>query len=83
MPALQKEAAWAEERLLGDLQQSVRQNGRVHLHIIDLGWAFHTGLSLLKPKDPNVTKSLWIANHYGTIAVAIRYGSHDILQLGL
>ena len=35
MPALQREAAWAEERLLGDLQQSVPQNGRVHFHIID------------------------------------------------
>ena len=28
-------AAWAEERLLGALRQSVPQNGRVHLHIID------------------------------------------------
>ena len=36
MPALQREAAWAEERLLGDLRQSVPQNGRVHLHIIDV-----------------------------------------------
>ena len=26
---------WAEERLLGDLRQSVPQNGRVHLHIVD------------------------------------------------
>ena len=34
MPALQREAAWAEERLLGDLRQSVPQNG--HLHIIDV-----------------------------------------------
>ena len=32
---LQREAAWAEGRLFGDLQQSVPQNGRVHLHIID------------------------------------------------
>ena len=32
MPALQREAAWAEERLLGALRQSVPQNGRVHLH---------------------------------------------------
>ena len=35
MRALQREAAWAEERLLGDLRQSVPQNGRVHLHIIE------------------------------------------------
>ena len=28
-------SAWAEERLLGDLWQSVPQNGRVHLHIIE------------------------------------------------
>ena len=35
MPALQREAEWAEERLSGDLRQSVPQNGRVHLHIID------------------------------------------------
>ena len=33
MPALQREAAWAEEKLSGDLLQSVPQNGRVHLHI--------------------------------------------------
>ena len=36
MPALQREAAWAET-LLGDLRQSVPQNGRVHLLGIDLG----------------------------------------------
>ena len=36
MPALQREAARAEERLLGDLRQSVPQNGRVHLHIIEM-----------------------------------------------
>ena len=35
MPALQREAGWALERLLGDLQQPVAQNGRVHLHTID------------------------------------------------
>ena len=35
MPALEREAAWAEERLLGDLRQRVPQNGRVHLRIID------------------------------------------------
>ena len=35
MRALQREAAWAEERFLGDLRQSVPQNGRVHLHILD------------------------------------------------
>ena len=35
MPALQSGAAWAEERLLGALQQSVPQNGRVHLLGID------------------------------------------------
>ena len=33
--ALQREAAWAEERFFGDLRQSVPQNGRVHLHIIE------------------------------------------------
>ena len=35
MPALQRGAAQAEERLLGALRQPVPQNGRVHLHIID------------------------------------------------
>ena len=30
-----KRAAWAEERLSGALRQSVPQNGRVHLHIVD------------------------------------------------
>ena len=35
MLALQKGAAWDEKRLLGALQQSVPQNGRVHLHIIE------------------------------------------------
>ena len=30
-----KGAAWAAERLLAALRQSVPQNGRVHLHIID------------------------------------------------
>ena len=30
-------AAWAEERLLGALWQSVPQNDRVHLHIIESG----------------------------------------------
>ena len=33
-----REAVWAEERLLGDLRQSVPQNGRVHLHIIEKGF---------------------------------------------
>ena len=37
IPALQRGAAWAEERLLGFLRQSVPQNGRVRLHSIDLG----------------------------------------------
>ena len=37
MLALQTGAAWAEERLLGTLRQSVPHNGRVHLHIIDFG----------------------------------------------
>ena len=36
MLALQGGAAWAEERLLGALRQSVPQIGRVHLHIIDI-----------------------------------------------
>ena len=35
MLAQQGAAAWAEERLLGALWQSVPQNGRVHLHIIE------------------------------------------------
>ena len=35
MPTLKKGAAWAEERLLGALRQSVPQNGRVHLHSIE------------------------------------------------
>ena len=34
MPALQRVAAWAEERLSAALWQSVTQNGRVHVHII-------------------------------------------------
>ena len=36
MPALQREAAWAE-RLLGDLWQPVHQNGRVRLYTIEKG----------------------------------------------
>ena len=42
MPALQREAAWAEERLLGDLWQSVHQNGRIHLntHYRKNNWSF-------------------------------------------
>ena len=36
MPAVQRGAAWAQERLLGAVQQSVPQNGRVHLHIIEM-----------------------------------------------
>ena len=35
MPALQRGAPWAEQRLLAALRQSVPQNGRVHLHIIE------------------------------------------------
>ena len=35
MPALPREAAWGKDRLLGDLQQSVPQSGRVHLHTAD------------------------------------------------
>ena len=35
MPALQREAVWAEERLSGDLWQSVPQNGYVRLHIME------------------------------------------------
>ena len=37
MPGTAKRAAWAEARLLGALRQSVPQNGRVHLHIIEIG----------------------------------------------
>ena len=37
MLALQREAAWAEERLLSHLRLSVPQNGRVHLHILEKG----------------------------------------------
>ena len=36
MPSLQRQAAWAEESLLGDLRQPVPETGRIHLHIIDL-----------------------------------------------
>ena len=36
MPGLQRGAAWAEERLLGALQQSVPQNGRVHSELNSL-----------------------------------------------
>ena len=32
---VQRGAAWAEERRLGALRQSVPQNGRIHLHIIE------------------------------------------------
>ena len=35
MPALQRDAAWAKERLSGDLRQSVPQNGGIHLHIVE------------------------------------------------
>ena len=35
MPALQREAFWAKERLLGDLRQPAPQNGRVHLLGVD------------------------------------------------
>ena len=34
MPALQRELAWVEYRLLGDHRRSVPQNGCVHLHNI-------------------------------------------------
>ena len=47
MPALQREAAGAEKRLSGDLQQSVPQNGRVHLHIIDVWCALHFAATVL------------------------------------
>ena len=36
MLALQKGAAWVEGGLLGALRHSVPQNGRVHLHIIEI-----------------------------------------------
>ena len=56
MLALQREAAWAKERLLGDLRQSVPQNGRVHLHIIDeRNRTVHVKLSRIK--DQLVTAS--------------------------
>ena len=35
MPALQRQTFWAKERFLGDLRQSVPQNGRVHLLGVD------------------------------------------------
>ena len=44
MPALQREATWAEESLLGDLRQSVPQNGRVHLQIVEFVWVDKTVL---------------------------------------
>ena len=37
MLTLQREVSWAEERLLGDLLQSLPQTGRVHLHVIEYG----------------------------------------------
>ena len=40
MPARQREAFWAKERLLGDLRQSVPQNGRVHLLGVDFSGPF-------------------------------------------
>ena len=47
MPALQRRAALAEERLLGALRQSVPENGRVHLHIIEplTTWSVCSGSS--------------------------------------
>ena len=55
MPALQREAAWAEERRLGDLRQSVPQNGRVHLHIIDKPTRLCTAGVI-----PNETVQIWV-----------------------
>ena len=40
MPALEREAAEAEERLPGDLRQSVPQKGRVHSHIMEFMMPF-------------------------------------------
>ena len=54
MPALQGGAAWAEERLLGALRQSVLQNGRVHLHIIAQDTSPYQG----RLHDDNFTGSL-------------------------
>ena len=42
MPALQRETFWAEARLLGDLRQSVPQNGRVHLLGVEIWREFST-----------------------------------------
>ena len=52
MLALQRGAAWAEERLLGALWQSVPQNGRVHLHMFDLS-------TYVQPTLPGNEPSLW------------------------
>ena len=54
MLALQREAFWAKERLLGDLRQSVPQNGRVHLHCVDL-----SGTGDSQPDSPESIR----ANH--------------------
>ena len=53
MPALQRKATWTKERLLGDLRQSVPQNGRVHLHIIE--WTFLKRPLCKKTPFPNPT----------------------------
>ena len=57
MPALQREAFCAKERLLGDLRQSVPQNGRVHL----LGsiLKFHIGFPFRK-NFAGFCKSVWL-----------------------
>ena len=60
-----KRGEWAEERLSGDLRQSVPQNGRVHLHILELNlsgaflkirvWMYCRGrLSVLEPRKVQI-----------------------------
>ena len=57
MPTLQREAAWAEERHLGDLQQSVPQNGHVHLRSIVFFFATGPQLaSILGDRKGTTTK---------------------------
>ena len=65
MPALQREAAWAEERLLGDLRQSVPQNGRVHLRILEIhSQTLQIGIGIGKFSIIN-SEELHIGNFWG------------------
>ena len=65
MPALQREAEWAEEGLSGDLRQSVPQNGRIHLHIIEKGDDSHLAREpVYKPHvGPRFVVNRYISTH--------------------